>query len=394
MGDIVRFITEFLLYGNKDAVQRVGYTEDESKWQQYDVVIVPCGKLGMKLVMPDLTQPQPERIGNTWVIRTDIVYNSFFFISGAEEILVNERDEHNRFLARHSLLGQDDRLMTPLIDEYGRMLLRLLGLPMPEEKLTTIYLTHDVDSIARYRHLRGFLGGVKRGQLQRAIASVRNIKQDPDYTFPWLMQQDATLTTKSCPVYPMYFMKDTMGYGYDYPQYDLDGHDFHFLAFKLMKTGAQIGWHSSYYNQLAKEHNIAINYSHHRSHYLRCSVDWLEKISHQGVMQDYSMGFADRAGFRLQTARPVQWINPYTYEITSMVLHPLLIMDVTLSEQKYMGLNQADAMKLCRQLIDKSQQMGGELNLLWHNSNVGEDSYHRQLYPALLQYIQEKTEKK
>ena len=95
----------------------------------------------MKLVMPDLTQPQPERIGNTWVIRTDIVYNSFFFISGAEEILVNERDEHNRFLARNSLLGQDDRLMTPLIDEYGRMLLRLLGLPMPEEKLTPVAAT-------------------------------------------------------------------------------------------------------------------------------------------------------------------------------------------------------------------------------------------------------------
>ena len=222
------------------------------------------------------------------------------------------------------------------------------------------------------------------------MASVRDIKQDPDYTFPWLMKQDATLVQTSFPVYQLYFIKDTMGYGFDYPQYNLDGHDFHFLAFKLNKAGAQLGWHSSYYNQFAKAHNIAINYSLHRSHYLRCSIEWLEKISHQGVMQDYSMGFADQAGFRLQTARPVQWINPYTYEITSMVLHPLLIMDVTLSEQKYMGLNKDDALVVSRHLIDKTVDMGGELTLLWHNSNLGDDTYHRQLYPALLQYIREK----
>ncbi|MBP5476067.1 MAG: hypothetical protein J6Y00_00045 [Paludibacteraceae bacterium] len=388
MGDLVRFLIEFLLYGNKDAAQLVGYTEEESKWQQYKVVIVPCGQLGKRLVMPDMAEPRPERLGDTWVIRTDLVYNSFFFISGAEEVLVSEHDEHNRFLARHSLLGRDSRLMTPLIDEYGRMLLRLLGLPMPEEGLKAVYLTHDVDSIARYRHPKGFLGAVKRGHLQRALAAVRDIKQDPDYTFPWLMKQDAMLTGTPFPVYPLYFIKDTMGYGFDYPQYNLDGHDFHFLAFKIMKTGGQIGWHSSYYNVFYKKPNIAINYSHHRSHYLRCSLDWREKISHQGVMHDYSMGFPDQAGFRLQTSRPVQWINPYTYEVTTMVLHPLLLMDVTLSEERYMGLNKEDALTVSRQIIDKTRQMGGELGLLWHNSNLGEDTFHRELYPALLQYIQ------
>lgn len=392
MGDLVRFITEFLLYGNKDAVQRVGYTEDESKWQQYDVVIVPCGQLGKRLVMPDLAAPRPERKGDTWVIRTDLVYNTFFFISRAEEILVSERDEHRRFLARHSLLGKDERLMTPLIDEYGRLLLKLLGLPFPGERFTAVYLTHDVDSIARYHSVKGFLGGVRKGQFQQALAAARDIRQDPDYTFPWLVEQDKTLAQTPYPVYPLYFMKDTMGYGFDYPQYNLDGHDFHYLAFKLMKAGAQIGWHSSYYNTFYKRPNPAINYSFHRSHYLRCDLDWMERISHQGVMHDYSMGFADRAGFRLQTARPVQWINPYTYEITSMVLHPLILMDVTLSADRYMGLNREDALTVCRTLIDRSWQAGGEPNLLWHNSNLGEESYHRALYPALLEYIRQKTQ--
>ena len=390
MGDLIRFLIEFLLYGNKDAIQRVGYEEDESQWHLYDVVIVPCGHLGKRLVMPDLTPPRPERVGKTLVVRTDIVYNTFFFISRAEEVLVSERDEHDRFLACHSILGKDSRLTTPLIDEYGRMLLEWLSLPQPEQKLKTVFLTHDVDSIARYRNFKGFLGSVRRGHLQRALASLKNIRQDPDYTFPWLMKQDGKLTSKTVPVYTLYFAKDTLGYGMDYPQYHLDGYDFSTLAQQIMKSGAQIGWHSSYYRHFPKELNAAINYSLHRSHYLRCSLDWMEKISHQGVMQDYSMGFADQAGFRLQTSRPVQWINPYTYEITSMVLHPLTVMDVTLSEPKYMGLNKDDAMVVCQQLIDKSEQMGGEVTLLWHNSNLGEETYHRSLYPALLQYIKEK----
>ena len=378
------------MYGNKEAIQWVGYTEDESKWHEYKIVIVPNGNLGKNYVIPDLNTPQPELTGDTWVIHTDLIYNTFFFISRAEEIVVRQRDEHGRFLSRHSILGEGDRMMTPLIDEYGKLLLKLLGLPEPEQGVSAVYLTHDVDSIARYRSFKGFLNGVRNGHLQRAMASVENIKNDPDYTFSWLIKQDNSLKSENVPVYPLYFMKDTLGYGLDYPQYDLKGDDFNELNYKLMRTGAQIGWHSSYYNVFPKKQNMAINYSHHRSHYLRCSIDWMEKISHQGVMHDYSMGFADRAGYRLQTARPVQWINPYTYEVTSMVLHPLLIMDVTLSSKNYMGLNEEDALELGKRLIDTSYKAGGEIDLLWHNSNLGKETYHKSLYPALLKYIQEK----
>ena len=190
MGDIIRYLIEFLLYGNKDAIQWVGYTAEEKNWHQYKVVIIPCGALGNRLVMPDLSSPQVEthtwdhegQHGTTYLIRTDLIYNAFFFISRAEEILCSERDEHDRFLARHSVLGTDNRLQIPLIDEYGHLLLKLLQLPTPAQQLSAVYLTHDIDTLARYRHLRGALGGLRRGEGKQVWKALQNIYEDPEYT--------------------------------------------------------------------------------------------------------------------------------------------------------------------------------------------------------------------
>jgi len=63
------------------------------------------------------------------------------------------------------------------------------------------------------------------------------------------------------------------------------------------------------------------------------------------------MGYADMAGFRLGTCRAVHWINPVKKELTSLKLHHLTIMDVTLSEKKYMYMNAHDALQYCKVLF-------------------------------------------
>ena len=137
MKEIVEYIISFLLYGNEDAAKQVGYTADEAEWCNYRVVIVPNGQLGKEIVLPDLSEAKGERLEAkgaehpTWIIHTDIVYNTFFFISRAEELINMQRDEHGRFLAKYSILGQNNRLMIPTVDEYARMLMKLLDLPLP-----------------------------------------------------------------------------------------------------------------------------------------------------------------------------------------------------------------------------------------------------------------------
>ena len=240
---IIDYIKQFLLYGNAEAAQRVGYTADEQEWEQYPVVIVPNGFLGNSLVLPDMERPRMEQRGKTLVIRTDLIYNTFFFISRAEELLNHQRDEHGRFCACYSILGHGNRLQIPIIDEYAHILMKHLELDMPAPRYSHIYLTHDIDTISQYRHLRGFLGGIYRGEMSQALQALTDIRHDPVYTFPWLIEQDAKVPTAEV----IYFVKHTRGKGYDYPQYNLQGTDFQQLKNTLLKSGARLGIHSSYY---------------------------------------------------------------------------------------------------------------------------------------------------
>ena len=389
MQEAIEYIIQFLLYGNEQGAQQVGYTADESLWPNYRVVVVPNGQMGKQIVLPteaDL-ELRIEKQGNTHIVRTDVIYNTFFYISRAEELLVGERDEHGRFLAKHSMLGQKNRLMIPLIDEYSRAMMKMLDIALPEPGFSHIYLTHDIDTIAHYRHLRGAIGGVLRGQMKQVLAARRDIHNDPAYTFSWLIAQDKKVEGAE----RIYFVKDTTGKGNDYPQYDLQGADFTELKRQLEDSGAQLGWHSSCYDLASSPHRLIASSPNslqlHRSHYLSCSIEKMQQLVEMGVKDDFTMMFADQAGFRLQTTRAVRWINPMTWQLTELTLHPLTVMDCTLSHAHYMGLSEDEAYFECQRLLEKVHQNAGEVVLLWHNTIINNETYHKSLYPKVLELV-------
>ena len=389
MNEIIQYIITFLLYGDEEAAKQVGYTADETLWSNYRVVILPNGKLGKEIQLPADNEPSTvdhiQINDNTvYVVRTDIIYNTFFFISRAEELINPQRDEHGRFLAKYSILGQNNRLMIPTVDEYARMLMKLLDLPMPTPSLSKIYLTHDVDSIEQYRHWRGTLGGILRGKVREVLASLKDIHNDPAFTFSWLISQDKKVENAEV----IYFIKDTLGKGYDYPQYDINGKDFEQTKRLIEHSEAHLGLHSSYYG--VSENATAMQYPLHRSHYLRCSRDNMQRLANMGITDDFTMMFPDQVGFRLQTTRAVRWINPKTMQLTNLVLHPMTVMDCTLSNPQYMNLTEDEAYFECQRLFEKIYQNAGEVVLLWHNTSVTQEGYHRSVYPKLLNILTEK----
>lgn len=389
MDEIINYIKTWLLYGNADAAQMIGYTADEREWQKYKLVIVPNGHLGKDIVLPDLTTPVVEQWSASYapeqvvaVVRNDLIYNTFFFISRAEEVINKQRDEHGRFAAAYSVLGEHNRLMVPTLDEYARLVMKAVGQPLPPSGFSHIYLTHDIDTIAHYRHLRGALGGLWRGEWRQVLRSWRDIEDDPAYTFPWLVEQDSRVPLAE----KIYFVKHSFGKGYDYPQYNHHSPDAHRLRKFLEWNKVTIGWHSSYYGvgSIEQRSKRRDELSVHRSHYLNCSIENMRKLVSLGITDDYTMGFADQAGFRLQTSRAVLWIDPERMQLTELVLHPLIIMDVTLSSKNYMALDQDEANYVCQQLIDKVRMHNGDLCLLWHNTSINQTDYHKSLYPELL----------
>ena len=399
MEKMIQYIIEFLLYGDAEAAKLVGYTNEADT--AYKVIIRPNGHLGKDWVLPDLStenvlsvQGSDNPKNGPIVITTDIVYNTAFFISRAEELLNPQRDEHGRFLAKYSILGKDNRLLIPLIDEYSRVLMKALGLPLPPPAFAAVNLTHDIDTLTQYRHLRGATGGVLRGHAKEVFAAWNDINNDPAYTFGWLMKQDLRLVKRLPQTKMIYFVKDTPGKGYDYPQYNLNGKDFRHLAHCLTEHGAILGLHSSYYGNIKLSTGqpdglsplSPINYQLNRNHFLRCPIETMRALAAAGITDDYTMGFADTAGFRLQTTRPVRWIDPLTYRLSPLTLHPLTIMDCTLQSEQYMNLNEEEAFYYCQQLIDKTKQHQGELTLLWHNTSI-KTAYLGSLYKTLLDTI-------
>lgn len=402
MGNLERYLITWLLYGNEEAASLVGYTADEKEWDKYLLIIRPNGHLGKDWVYPDWNHPTRE--GK--VIELDMVYNVAFFTSRAEEVLNTRRDAHGRFLAQYSILGEANRLQIPMLDEYSRFLIKALKqaceeadidcpVHLPKGDYNRICLTHDVDILEQYRHLRGAVGGIMRGQWRQVWRSWMSLQDDPAYTFPWLMDQDHDLIHRYhqrerewddekevTPIDVIYFIKHTHGKGYDYPQYNRHGRDWEHLRDALKRSGARIGIHSSYYGY--EGHTL---HTDHRSHYLRCDIDNMQRLADGGVSDDYTMMFPDMCGFRLQTSRPIRWINPKTMQLTGLTLHPLIVMDCTLSNEEYMHLSEDEAYFYCQRLFDKVKQNGGELVVLWHNIDPGQNPYHHSLYQKLIELI-------
>lgn len=412
----------------------IGYTADSSRFANYRIVIVPSAFFtpdcfGRAISRPSLPlqeiegtpilfgKPVIEKQGNTIILHADLVASAFFLLSRYEETICPQRDRHGRFPGTESIVYQHDCLGRPIVDEYGRLLRRLLRetgveIAEPASSFSHIYLTHDADKIEQYRNIRGFCGGIMRALhplrknslklLEQVFKSAfLNIDNDPLYTFPWLFEQNHKLPAATGIV----FVKaGKSGIPEDQPCYDLHSNDVQKLIRLCRENGVQTGLHTSY---LAGEHPEFIvpekqrlaaaiqgDVTANRHHFLRsCEPSYMKSLAAAGITDDFTMGYADVAGFRLGTCHAVRWIDPQTKELTTLTLHPMTVMDGTLDGKQYMNLNHEQALEYCRKLFAEVKKHGGEIVLLWHNSSIGslEKSYHKQLYQELIQELQNET---
>lgn len=124
-----------------------------------------------------------------------------------------------------------------------------------------------------------------------------------------------------------------------------------------------------------------------RHHYLA----WREiedgwYLSKAGINWDSTLGYADVAGFRLGVCHPIPLFDPIKMKPMGIEEHPLIVMDNTLSDPKYMNLSEEEAFAYCTSLMDETGKHNGEFVMLWHNHKLAENTvgYHAALYRQLL----------
>jgi hypothetical protein len=150
------------------------------------------------------------------------------------------------------------------------------------------------------------------------------------------------------------------------------------LVQELRELGGEIGLHGSYRSSddegmLRSElHDLAALTGDPvrglRFHYLRMRwLDVVERIERVGLAYDSSLGFADRPGARCGLSFPfAPWAAREGRPSTFLEL-PLVLMDATLAERRYMGLSARAARKEIDKALDHLAAVGGGAAVLWHN---------------------------
>ncbi|MBR6176087.1 MAG: hypothetical protein IKQ52_10985, partial [Bacteroidales bacterium] len=106
-----------------------------------------------------------------------------------------------------------------------------------------------------------------------------------------------------------------------------------------------------------------------RQHYLRTffadDPNSLDLWRNAGITDDYTLGFAERCGFRCGTCHPYPLYDVRNDKVTDIIEHPLIVMDGTLFD--YMKLSVEDARALTQRLKQRCLDVEGDFVILWHN---------------------------
>ncbi|WP_427365245.1 hypothetical protein [Candidatus Caldatribacterium saccharofermentans] len=124
-----------------------------------------------------------------------------------------------------------------------------------------------------------------------------------------------------------------------------------------------------------------------RQHYLR----WENPVTWQiwdevGLDYDATLGFADHVGFRCGTCREFPVFDLKARRALRLREIPLMVMDATLLEDRYMGLKPEQALEQIEKLSNICHCFCGSFSLLWHNTSLVQ-AWQRGLYLNILKVV-------
>jgi hypothetical protein len=258
-------------------------------------------------------------------------------------------------------------------------------------------VSHDVDGPSRYA-FRSWLGVARamagdilnRGDLVTALRAPwikfasddRLHPSDPANTFDWIMDVSERYGLKSA----FYFISGRTAPQFD-ADYELEHPAIRALMRRIHQRGHEIGLHPSYdtyqtpsaimaeaqrLRVIAESDGIHQSEWGGRMHFLRWEQPaTLRAWDAAGMDYDSTLGYADQIGFRCGTCHEYTAFDPVDQIKLRLRIRPLVIMDRTIIEQKYMGLETGK--KALSKLIstkNSCRKVNGCFTLLWHNTQL------------------------
>jgi hypothetical protein len=150
------------------------------------------------------------------------------------------------------------------------------------------------------------------------------------------------------------------------------------LVSQIDKLGLEVGLHASY-TCLADEGLIAGEravlsgllggpVAGNRHHYLRLPWhDGIRALDRLGFSYDTTLGHAERPGPRAGLSFPFRPWDVAAGAPLRILELPLVLMDATLAEARYLGLSPEAAWPEIERILDHLHDVGGCASVLWHN---------------------------
>jgi hypothetical protein len=333
----------------------------------------------------------------------DLFTGVFYLVSRYEEYLPFKGDRYGRFAAEESTAFQHGLLEQAIIDRWIMKFRDLLAGRYPELNFpgkSFIFIpTVDVDMPYEFLYkgrIRSVGGAIRSllkgefGQLSERSHVLSGKKQDPFYTFSSIrdIHKKPGLVT--------FFL--TAGYGKYDKGIDPSHEEFRKIVDEVSFfsfIGIHPSWESNKKSGMLEQEIATLgkiagkSITRSRQHYLVIDLPYTyRKLSALGIKEDYSMGYASKAGFRAGTCTPFRFYDLMNEAETPLVIYPFQVMDRTLKD--YMKLQPADAIRKIDEMVREVRAVNGTFISIWHNdtfSDKGEWKGWLEVYEQMLGMI-------
>jgi hypothetical protein len=357
----------------------------------------------------DRGEPAPPRLGDDGMLDVgdgvqDIIASAFWHLSRWEERPGSPRDRHGRFAAGSALADPERPAVDALLERFQQATGRARC------DRFRVVLTHDIDTPRRWTSARTVvaagarmkaaalgrrradLAGEARGLAALPLGVLRG--RDPNWSFQRMHEIEQARGGRST-----HFLLA----GHHHPA-DGDGAAYGAVRARLVDLiaaqGDEVGLHPSYTTsdhpeRLHRERDAlqALTGRPLRSarfHFLRhdphTSLAALERL---GFALDSSHGYADRPGLRAGFSFPYRPYDLAADRPLDLVELPLALMDATLSDSRYLGLDAEAGYLRSVELLERVASIGGTVAILWHNDRFA-DHYARgwdRCYERILDWV-------
>lgn len=314
-------------------------------------------------------------------INYDLIASAFYLLSGWHEFVSEERDRYGRFPYRASIQHELGIVQLPVVNYYFDILKDAIeqfydiSLPFRLNGAFPFYIavTHDIDNLHSGWLEEGF-AALKKGRLASAFSLLIHKAKGKDL---WNNLDTLLAFEHRRGITASYYFLPSQGMPHQIPHADYEVTDAEVTAYMeaVKEAGSEIGIHGPVGSHL-KSDNLKKYLSLFdseiaggRFHYLAFEPGVTPQVLERaGLRYDSTLGFAEHTGFRNSFAHPFYLFDLENRRPTSVLEIPLVIMDQTLSQKKYMGIPPERAVEHVYPLLEEIRKFNGAAAILWHNN--------------------------